>query len=449
LAVGLIVLGVVIAKTQESLPSQSEDNLSLTNASDGLAAAQGISTTGGKRVQQFLPLPSPNPAEPPLVDKRVDEQAVSDPTVGLDATVVRVGDSLARLFQRQALPYEDLLALLELGDAVQPLKTLHPGDELYFQKNASGGLRGLIHPLGHSQFLMVSAGDQGFAVETLAQPLEVRSSYAQGEIRHSLFVAAQEAGVSENTIMEMANLFGWDIDFALDVRAGDRFSIVSESQFRDGEKVGEGPILAAEFINQGKRYRAVRYTTPDGRTDYFSPEGRTLRKAFLRAPVEFARISSRFNPGRYHPVLHRVRAHKGVDYAAPTGTPVRSTGDGKVIFRGSKGGYGNAVIIQHGNRYTTLFAHLSRFARGARKGKRVKQGQIIGYIGKSGLATGPHLHYEFRVNGVHRNPLRVKFPGVAPIAKEHREDFENRSQSLLAQLDVLDRTWLALNEQPD
>ena len=246
--------------------------------------------------------------------------------------------------------------------------------------------------------------------------------------------------------MEMAEIFGWDIDFSLDIRAGDEFLVLYEELYENGDKVGDGNILAAEFINQKKSYRAVRYENPNGRVAYFAPDGLSMRKAFLRSPVKFGRVSSRFNLKRLHPVLHKIRAHRGVDYAAPRGTPIRASGDGKVIFVGRKGGYGRTVMLRHGSTYTTLYAHMNGYAKGVRSGRRVNQGQVIGYIGSSGLATGPHLHYEFRVRGVHRNPLTVKLPQAAPVPREHKHDFIEKTRSFVTQLDVIAKVRLASND---
>jgi murein DD-endopeptidase MepM/ murein hydrolase activator NlpD len=243
--------------------------------------------------------------------------------------------------------------------------------------------------------------------------------------------------------MELANIFGWDVDFALEIRSGDRFSLIYEEEYLDGQKYGNGPILAAEFINQGKTFRALRYEDEQGRSSYFSPDGKSMRKAFLRAPVDFRRISSRFTRSRWHPVLGKKRPHRGVDYAAAIGTPIKAAGDGRVIFRGKKGGYGNTVIIKHGSQYTTLYGHLSKFRRKVKNGSRVRQGQTIGYVGKTGLATGPHLHYEFRVNGTHRNPLTVKLPAAAPLKAKYRADFSKKSAPLLARLDLISDTMVA------
>ena len=245
--------------------------------------------------------------------------------------------------------------------------------------------------------------------------------------------------------MELAGIFGWDIDFVLDIRQGDQFTVLYEELYLDGENIGNGDILAAEFVNQGKKYQAIRYTDKGGKTDYYSLDGKSMRKAFLRSPVEFSRISSGFSLGRKHPILNKIRAHKGVDYAASRGTPIKATSNGKIVHQGNKGGYGKTIIIQHGTKYSTLYAHMSNYRKCLKQGSRVKQGQIIGYIGSSGLATGPHLHYEFRVNGVHRDPLRVKLPGAEPLDKQYIDDFMTKAESLVAQLDLVRGVQVASN----
>jgi murein DD-endopeptidase MepM/ murein hydrolase activator NlpD len=267
--------------------------------------------------------------------------------------------------------------------------------------------------------------------------VEHRQASVSGHIIDSLFVDGRKAGLSDAQIMELANLFGWDIDFALELQKGDRFEVVYDELWVDGEKLRNGPILAAEFINRGKVYRAVRYTDRQGETHYYSPDGYAKKRAFIRTPVKFTRISSRFTRKRWHPVLKRWRSHKGVDYAAPEGTPVKATGNGRVTFIGRKGGYGKVIFLHHGSRYTTVYGHLSRFARGLKTGSKVKQGQIIGYVGHTGLATGPHLHYEFRINGVHRNPLTVKLPKSIRLPKKELARFRRQIQPMVAQLDEL------------
>jgi len=271
-----------------------------------------------------------------------------------------------------------------------------------------------------------------------------RQIVAGGRIYSSLFEAAAKAGISDQSIMNLAGIFAWDIDFVLDIREGDEFVVIFEELWHNGELVKQGDILAAEFVNRGEVFRALRYVGPEGQIDYFTPQGNNVRKAFVRAPVSFSRISSNFNPRRRHPRLNTIRAHKGVDYAAPSGTPVQAAGDGKVIFRGRKGGYGNAVIIQHGGNITTLYGHLSRFSGKARNGTRVRQGDIIGYVGQTGLATGPHLHYEYRKNGVHMNPRTVTLPAADPINPALREDFVRTTRSMLLRLDAKQQILVGL-----
>ncbi|RDH83126.1 MAG: peptidase M23 [endosymbiont of Galathealinum brachiosum] len=361
---------------------------------------------------------------------------------------VKRGDSLSLLFDRAKIKPAQLLKLMKLGKATSELKRIHPGDTIKVISDNEGKLLSLNYQIDGVRYLQVERENNDLTANILKHHIEVRSAYATVEIESSLFLASAKAGLSQNTTMELANVFGWDIDFALDIRKGDKFTVIYEERFKNGNKIKDGNILAAEFINQGKVFRALRYTDPvTNFTGYYSPNGHSLRKAFLRSPVKFSRISSRFTTKRYHPILHKFRSHKGVDYAAGRGTPIRASGDGKIIYKGKKGGYGRTVIIKHGSRYTTLYAHMNSYNRKIRSGGRVKQGQVIGYVGSSGLASGPHLHYEFRVNGVHRNPLTVKFPSTKPIPKRYRDNFELTTSSYLAQLDVLSRNALALNDK--
>jgi murein DD-endopeptidase MepM/ murein hydrolase activator NlpD len=245
-------------------------------------------------------------------------------------------------------------------------------------------------------------------------------------------------------IMQMATLYGWDIDFALDIRAGDTFSLIYQEEYLDGQKLSDGPILVARFVNQGREVNALRYTDEGGRTDYYSPNGDSMRKAFLRTPMDVFRISSGFNPNRRHPVLNTIRAHKGTDYAAPTGTPIKVTGEGKVVSAGRNGGYGNVVVVQHGGGIRTLYAHMSQFSKNARVGNRVRQGQIIGYVGATGQVTGPHLHYEFLVNGVHKNPQTVDLPTAQPLDSRFLPNFEEFASNMMGQLSVFEETYVAV-----
>lgn len=345
---------------------------------------------------------------------------------------VKAGDSLAALFDRAGIAYSDLQQVLALNTS--ELRRIYPGDELRFQVGTQGSLNALQYALSPEQEVHIVRNASGFDVSLIKLALDRRVTIASGTIDTSLFAAAQRAGVPDRLTLELAEIFNYDVDFALDIRQGDRFTIVYEQLYKDGEKIRDGAITAAEFTNVGRTYQAIRFEHPDGHVQYYTPDGAAIRKAFLRTPVEFSRISSTFSLGRRHPVLNRIRAHKGVDYAAPTGTPVRATGIGKVVFRGSKGGYGSTIVLQHGSQFSTLYAHLSRFANGVRVGTKVQQGQVIGYVGQTGLATGPHLHYEFRVNDVHRDPLKMKFPSAEPISAQLRAAFTLAAQERLDQI---------------
>ena len=358
---------------------------------------------------------------------------------------VRSGDSLDVLFRRHGLSVVDLARILKLKEVAPHLKRIRPGDLIEVRHDGDSVLA-LTRRLDFTRSLVVEAGDDGYGVGYLEHPVEAVVKRARGRIASSFYVAGIESGLSDQAIMRLAGIFAWDIDFALDIRRDDWFAVVYEELWQDGEKVRDGEILAAEFRNQGRSYRAMRYLGPDGRADYYTPEGRSVRKAFLRAPVDFTRVSSNFNPNRLHPILKVKRPHQGVDYAAAQGTPIKAAGDGKVIFAGTKGGYGRAVILQHGGNVTTLYGHMSRIGSAARLGRRVQQGQVIGYVGRTGLATAPHLHYEYRLNGVHRNPRTVTLPEADPVPGELKAQFASATNDLIAELDSLAPTRLAAAE---
>jgi murein DD-endopeptidase MepM/ murein hydrolase activator NlpD len=361
---------------------------------------------------------------------------------------VKKGQNLSIIFDQLGLGPAVLYQVMSAGEQTRMLKNLLPGNSLDFLIK-DGQLQALKFEPDLTRGLEVVKQEQGFSSEIVVTELERRTNESHGSIDSSLFIAGQRAGLSDNLIMQLVSIFGWDIDFALDIRKGDTFSVIYEEKFKDKVKVGEGPILAAEFINQDQSYRSVRYTAPDGETNYFNQDGVSMRKAFLRTPLNFSRISSRFNLSRKHPVLNRIRAHKGVDYAAPTGTPIKAAGDGTVVLAGTNGGYGKTVILKHGGNRSTLYAHMSSFSKKMRRGKKVKQGQIIGYVGKSGLATGPHLHYEFRVHGVHRNPLTVKLPKASGVPEKYLANFKQQTAALLAHLDNSSDTRLAQRKSDD
>jgi murein DD-endopeptidase MepM/ murein hydrolase activator NlpD len=366
-------------------------------------------------------------------------EAVGIQSASLGASTIEVivsrNDTLDRIFRRLKLDLADLASLRGLPGLKAALDKLRPGEALTLL-HRDGSLFGLQRQLSPSETLKVVRDDAGFRADVLENPLEIRERTVRGVIDSSLFEAVAAAGAHDQTAFGLSEIFGWDIDFVLDIQPGDSFVVTYQEIEQDGEYIKDGPILAASFVNQGREYRAVRYTDPEGGVHYFTPEGRSVYKAFLRAPLQFSRVSSRFNMSRRHPILNRIRAHKGVDYAAPTGTPVRAAGDGRVIFAGRKGGYGNVIEIGHSRGVVTRYGHLSRFGKGIRVGRRIQQGSLIAYVGMSGLATGPHLHYEYQVNGVYKNPQTVKLPEATAIDSRWLEDFRARSAPLLASLEI-------------
>jgi murein DD-endopeptidase MepM/ murein hydrolase activator NlpD len=391
--------------------------------------------------------------ETPLIESTTlqteTEQVAVDIALNWQEVTVKSGDNLSLIFPRVGLSARDVYNVAQLGKDIKPLLNLKPGQKLrfgYVAENNSKTLYQLQLKLSPIQTLEIVSTTDGYQANMLSREVEKRQMHASGTIESSLFEAGIEAGLSDKLVMELAYIFGWDVDFALDLRKKDSFKLIYDEDYLDGDKIADGAILAAEFTNQGKTYRAIRFTDSAGLSRYYAPNGDSMRKTFSRSPVHFSRISSRFNPNRKHPVLKTSRPHRGVDYAASRGTPITATGDGKVDFVGTKGGYGRTVVLSHGGKYTTLYAHMSKYKRGIKRGKRVRQGDVIGYIGSSGLATGPHLHYEFRVSGVHRNPLTVKLPKAEPLPKKYRSDFDQQAQPLLAQLDKVNNTTLAFNE---
>lgn len=370
--------------------------------------------------------PAPQPVAPP------QEASLGFSTIEV---VVSRNDTMDRLFRRLELNLGDLASLRALPDLRTQVDRLMPGEKLLFT-HRDGELVGLERKLSDSETLKVTRDENGFSTNVLENPLEIRSRTASATIQSSLFQAATAAGLTDRVAFDLAEIFQYDIDFVLDIQTGDRFTVVYEEVFQDGEPLRIGNILAAKFVNAGREYRAVRYQDEQGRSQYYSPDGRSLRKAFMRAPVQFSRISSRFNLSRRHPVLNRIRAHKGVDYAAPTGTPVRAAGEGRVRFVGRQGGYGNVIELEHGSGVVTVYGHLSRFAPKLRRGQRVDLAQVIGYVGSTGLATGPHLHYEYRVRGIHKNPQTVVLPDAEPIPAADRERFLTATADLVNIIDL-------------
>ena len=433
LAVGLASLGVVIGKVSEPT-GHPNDPLSPSNQ----LAAIVLPPDPALIPQPAQPLAASLPP-PALVEEPVESQAEIIQQGETIDVVVEKGATLSKIFANLNLPARELDQIVRLGDEVNKLTRLRPGESLTFNLTDNHELQRLSYALGHDRTLHVVRGEDGaFKSEIEEHPLEYRLTLGSGEIHSSFYQAAVDGGLSPDLVMRLADIFGWKINFISDIQEGDRFSILYESVYKDGEPVTTGDILAASFTNNGQLFQAVRYTDKEGHTSYYTPEGKSLKRGFLRYPVEFSRISSRFSNARMHPVLHTVRAHKGVDLAAPTGTPIRAAADGKISFQGWKGGYGKVVMIQHDGTYSTVYGHMSRFSSSLKQGARVKQGDIIGYVGSTGHATGPHLHYEFRVNGVHKDPLTVALPEADPIPSSEKARFLAESAQILAQMNRLE-----------
>lgn len=394
---------------------------------------------------------APGTVTEPLKQKPV-VQELALPTAGSEDAVVegywreeRIErrDTLASLLERLGTHDPEALRALSSRRSARALYQLVPGQSIRAQITAEGRLLELHYRNGANVLAVKRQGDEISIAEHPAE-LERRVLMKSAEIRSSLFSASDAAGLSDAIATQLADIFSTDIDFHRDIRRGDRFSVVYEMFHDRGEPVRAGRVLAAEFINVGRLYRAVYYQYDEKRGGYYTPDGRNIRKAFLRSPLEYSRISSGFSRSRYHPILGTWRAHQGIDYAAPHGTRVRATADGVVEFAGrDHRGYGNLVVLRHQSKYTTWYGHLSGFAKGLRRGMRISQSETIGYVGATGLATGPHLHYEFRINNVHQNPLRVVMPPAPPISAELKPAFEVAVEPLVQQLKLLRSTHLA------
>jgi murein DD-endopeptidase MepM/ murein hydrolase activator NlpD len=347
---------------------------------------------------------------------------------------VKSGENLSSIFSDMDLSREDLHKIVHANATGKLFADVEPGQDVVATVNASGELEQLTYTKNPFETLIATRHDNDFDVKLFSKKVDYQIASAKATIDSSLFEDGKEAGLPEKLILKLADIFAWDIDFALNLRDGDQFTVVYEKLFVDGKEFDTGEILSVEFVNQGKTYTAVRFEDNQGNTGYYTPDGNGLRKAFLQTPMDFAKISSHFDLHRKHPILNTIRAHKGVDYSAAIGTPVKTTGDGKIVFRGEKNGYGNVVEIEHGQKYSTLYAHLSAFKSGHKVGSTIKQGDVIGYVGKTGLATGPHLHYEFRIAGEHVNPVTAKLPRSIQMDKALLAKFKAQTQPLMAQL---------------
>ena len=395
------------------------------------AARDTPSAAAGNPAPLIYPAGSVPAAPPPGAPAAAP--APQQATIASTVVIVGRNDTLDAIFRRMALDPADLAAIRQLPGIRQSLDFLKPGDAIKLT-HRDGAVNELSRQVSETETLHVVRDAAGFAAQMTENPVQTRIRTASATIDSSLFQAAESAQISETVALKLASVFAWDIDFVLDIRQGDRFTAVYQQIYQDGKYLRDGDVLAAEFVNNGKVYRAVRYVSDSGTVGYYTPDGKPMRKAFLRAPVEFTRVSSVFDPHRLHPILNLIRGHMGTDYAAPIGTPVHAAGDGRVSFEGVRGGYGNAVVLSHSNDISTLYGHLSRFARGVHVGSHVQQGEVIGYVGMTGLATGPHLHYEYLKNGVHMDPQTVKLPGADPLAADAMGKFRTQTAAYLTSL---------------
>ncbi len=389
------------------------------------------------------------PIELSLEDKQ-PEPDIPEPVLEIPwhEETIQNGDNLSKIFQRASLGASDVHELVISSKNSKDLLRLYPGQKMAFQIDDQGELQALQHIHNRLETTLYERNASGFSSTIIQREPEVRHNYSSAIISSSLYTAAQSNGLSQDLIMELANVFGGVIDFVYDVRAGDNFTLLYEEHYLDEEKLNNGPILAAQFTNRGETYTAYRYVHPDGSVGYFNEKGVSMKKAFLRSPVDFTRISSSFNLKRLHPIFKTNRPHRGIDYAAATGTPVFAAGDGRVIQAGYTKANGNYIVINHGTQYQTKYLHLHK--RGVRKGQKVKQQQIIGWVGSTGYATGPHLHYEFLVNGVHRNPRTIlkKLPKAKSLDESEKELFLTQISGLQVQLAAIkSHSQLAKTEQ--
>lgn len=357
---------------------------------------------------------------------------------------IRRDDTLASLLKRLNIRNAEAIEFLRTNQAASPLASqLRPGQAVRAQTTQNGDLIALEYTLSNNTALYVNQTDNGYTAKTEALKLNKHNVIKSAEIKSSLFGATDAADIPDAIALEVVDIFSGDIDFQSDLRRGDRLAVIYEAEYNEGLQVTPGQVLSAEFTNNGKTYRAVMFRDENGRVSYFTPEGKSLHKSFLRSPLEFSRISSGFSTGRLHPILGTMRAHKGTDYAAPIGTRVKASGDGVVDFVGVKSGYGNVVVLEHANKISTVYGHLSHFAPNLHRGMKVSQGDVIAYVGMTGLATGPHLHYEFLLNGNPRDPVTIALPNAQPIPEKYKQAFFAQSASFAEQLHLLQGTSVA------
>lgn len=431
MAVSILLLGIVLSlpESQDEVPvviEELDESVELEMLVQEAESGKASEAVYGEPIDIQLEIKS-------VVDTKGQELKIISES-NWKSEAVKKGDNLSKIFKRIGLSPQQLYRVINLDDNTKLLKNLRPGEAISYQLGDGNKIIALKYAISIQKTLYIEADQSELSSRIENKTIEYQTAYSQGVITDSLFVAGKKSGLADPQIMQLAGIFGWDIDFILDIRKGDSFSMLYEEKYLDGEKIGNGNIIAAEFINRGEVFRAVRYTDSKNNTDYYSDDGHSMQKAFLRAPVNFKYISDSFNPKRFHPVQKRIKPHRGIDYAARVGTPISAAGDGRVIVSGYNKFNGKYIFIQHGNNIVTKYLHLSK--RMVSKGKRVKQGQTIGKLGSTGMVTGPHLHYEFVVNGVHRNPRTVlaSLPKAKPIAKSEKARFTIETTPWLTQL---------------
>ncbi|WP_286263307.1 OapA family protein [Thalassotalea atypica] len=439
-----LLLLMLFIPSEKATASKQSDEINLEVGKRYSVALPGNNSEQGKIKLVEQPLSKPKASDSTSTAKTeslgIATQPIETlPTLKWQTAKIKRGDSLAKIFKRLGFSANTTYKVSKAkGKEAKQLTKLKPGDSLRIGSDEQGKLVKLEYALSKVETLHVDATDKGYVTEMVVKDIEIRQGFAHGVIKSNFWNSAIEAGMDDNQIINLANIFGWDIDFALDIRNGDSFHVVYENRYVDGEFIGTGNILAAEFVNQDEEFKAIRFT--DG--EYYTPNGDSMRKAFLRAPVNFRYISSNFKPKRFHPIQKRWKAHNGTDYRANKGTPVVAAGNGKVTHATYNKYNGNYVFIQHGDGIVTKYLHFSK--RAVKKGQRVKQGQVIGYVGSTGMSQAPHLHYEFLVNGTHRNPRTVKLPDAQPIAKKYRKAFTQIAQQRVKELSGSKQALLAM-----
>ncbi len=373
-----------------------------------------------------------------------NEDTLSTPQSYWQTDQVRRDDTLTSLLRRLNIKNAEALDYFRYNPEASPLASqLRPGQPIQAQTNENGDLIRLRYQPDANSVFEVTLTKSGYLAQSKNVEIETQQIFKSAEIKNSLFGATDAAEIPDAVAMQLVDIFSGYIDFQTDLRRGDRLLVIYEANYSNGIQVNTGKVIAAELLNGDKTYQALMYKAPDGMINYYSADGKSLHKSFLRSPLEFTRVSSGFSLGRLHPILNTMRAHKGVDFAAPIGTRVKASGDGIVEFAGIKNGYGNVIVLHHSNNINTVYGHLSAFAKNLHHGTKVSQGDVIGYVGMTGLATGPHLHYEFLVNGEHRDPQTVSLPSAVPIASQYLNDFRSQSLATIQKLNLINKSYLA------